>query len=712
MKRLPLSLPPLPAAAWLLAGVIAGVVPLVFGWPWFGVTLTGVVPLLLLGVSRLSRPLLTAFAVGLAAGSVGALFRLVPAADSCARLLGRQGAYGTVELVVVDRTLPRGVAIADPGNLRARLETLQRPGEAAPRPVSGLVLLRLPPGAPVPGYGDRLRVTGSLDLGEPGVGLFDYRQLLRRSGAVATLWAERCELLGTESGVIFTVLAVRDRLLQLALTGLSDPVHQAMASQLFFGCRPGLDGETRQEQVRSGTIHLYCVSGLHVAVLAGLLLLLLRPLPLRFRGWLLLLLVLTYVITTGSGAPALRAFGLIAVLVGLRNFGYCEPPWRVLALAAAVLLVFNPWNLVDLGFLYSFLITAALFGAGRLFRRWRELRTEIDHWRPRRTVGRGERLARGAGFWLSGALWSCGAAFLGGVVLSLYFQGLLLPGSMVANLLILPVVGLLFPLLGFKLLAAALVPGLIPVANGLLNLVFGYLDTISGGCAAVFAALGAVRPAWWLVIAFYLALLSFPCRRGWRRGVAAAVVVLTLGWCLARAARPPAAVLLGSTGDARPPFCVIYDPAADLTLVVNVPDSRSAAAIERFLVEQGHPRIDLLTFSGGGAACLNGALALVRRVPTRSLALPSEPLKSATARRRFEELLAFAPLGCGTGLWKFDRGPEGASISYCNPGGGAELELELPDLPPGRARLCWNGARREYRFSRTNQMELSRHEFR
>jgi len=74
---------------------------------------------------------------------------------------------------------------------------------------------------------------------------------------------------------------------------------------MLFGDRSRLTHQLRLGFERTGSFHLFVVSGMHVALLAGLVFWIARRL--RLRNWLATLLTLTltyaYALVTGFGVP-------------------------------------------------------------------------------------------------------------------------------------------------------------------------------------------------------------------------------------------------------------------------------------------------------------------------------------------------------------------------------------------------------------------------
>lgn len=115
----------------------------------------------------------------------------------------------------------------------------------------------------------------------------------------------------------------------------------------------------------SGTMHLFAVSGLHVGVVAGLILgtLLLFRIPRRYAVLITIPLVLFYAVLTGLRPSAVRAAIMLSVF--LLGFAVKEKPRLLnsLALAALLILFVQPGQLFLPGFQLSFavLLGIALF---------------------------------------------------------------------------------------------------------------------------------------------------------------------------------------------------------------------------------------------------------------------------------------------------------------------------------------------------------------
>jgi competence protein ComEC len=137
-----------------------------------------------------------------------------------------------------------------------------------------------------------------------------------------------------------------------------------MLNAMLFGDRSRLTRQLRLGFERTGSFHLFVVSGMHVALLAGLVFWIARRLHLR--NWLatLLTLVLTYAyaLLTGFGVPVQRALLMTAVFLLARLLSRQRNPLNALGAAALAVLIWSPRALFEASFQMTFLAIVAIAG--------------------------------------------------------------------------------------------------------------------------------------------------------------------------------------------------------------------------------------------------------------------------------------------------------------------------------------------------------------
>ena len=156
--------------------------------------------------------------------------------------------------------------------------------------------------------------------------------------------------------------SVRNKIISRVTSQLANEDDRKLLASMFFGYRGLLSSEEKETYRRSGTIHLFAVSGLHIGIAATLFLLILKLFRMDSRAQTVILLLGlgAYVLMTGSPPSAVRAFVMISVWQIARGFQLPSNGINNLAVSATILLIVNPLNLVSAGFLYTFIITTFL----------------------------------------------------------------------------------------------------------------------------------------------------------------------------------------------------------------------------------------------------------------------------------------------------------------------------------------------------------------
>ena len=149
-----------------------------------------------------------------------------------------------------------------------------------------------------------------------------------------------------------------NRLLSKAL----DSREAGLASAVLLGTREEVTTEQSDAMMQTGTIHILSISGMHVAILAGLMFALIRPLPIprTMAAGLVALATVLYALLTDAEPPAVRATILVLVMCLAWALGRRSLGMNSLAAAALVVLIFNPADLFRTGVQLSFLCVIAL----------------------------------------------------------------------------------------------------------------------------------------------------------------------------------------------------------------------------------------------------------------------------------------------------------------------------------------------------------------
>jgi competence protein ComEC len=333
---------------------------------------------LLLLAAGLTRRAGSVIVAVMAAGFAAASMRTVSvAAPVLARRIGPVTVQGRI---ILAESFPQGT--------RLTLERLRIPGIGPMRtPERARIRLRGVQPDVHPGDWVRLRAVLSPPPSPAAPGAFDFqrRAYFRKLGAVGYgLGPAAVTRSGAgSSGFTLAVAKLRHDLSERIYKGAGAGIRGALAEAMMTGVRSAIPLSLMKSIRNSGLAHLLAISGLHVGLVAGILFVGLRallalvpPIALRYpiKKWsaaAALLGALAYSIISGATVPTQRAFlmiglVLLAVMVDRRGLSM-----RMVAWAAAVILLFRPESLLGASFQLSFAAVTALIAAYEVLRQRR-----------------------------------------------------------------------------------------------------------------------------------------------------------------------------------------------------------------------------------------------------------------------------------------------------------------------------------------------------
>lgn len=150
----------------------------------------------------------------------------------------------------------------------------------------------------------------------------------------------------------------------------------AVLSALTVGYKEELSDELRETYQVAGVSHILALSGMHVAILWGLLSWILHPLERKqILKWVKCILIITllwgFAFVVGLSASVVRAVVMCMLMTVGQSGGRRAFSLNTLAIAAFFMLLYNPFYLFDVGFQLSFLaVFSILLIYPVLFRCW------------------------------------------------------------------------------------------------------------------------------------------------------------------------------------------------------------------------------------------------------------------------------------------------------------------------------------------------------
>lgn len=220
-------------------------------------------------------------------------------------------------------------------------------------------------------YGDELIIKSKFKETEPAYNPaeFNYKKYLSFKQIYHQSFININEIrkIGSEKGnpIIHEALIFREKQVDKFKKYVKFKDSQSVASTLILGYRAELDPEILDAYSKTGTLHILSVSGMHVAIVVILLNFLFKPLnkyrygkPVKLA--LMIMLIWFYSLITGLAPSILRAALMLSLVLIAQYNSKKINTFNVISIAGFIILLYDPFILMDAGFQLSFLAVLGL----------------------------------------------------------------------------------------------------------------------------------------------------------------------------------------------------------------------------------------------------------------------------------------------------------------------------------------------------------------
>lgn len=457
-------------------------------------------------------------------------------------------------------------------------------------------------------YGDRVQLFGVAAPVEPprNPGEFNMRNYLARRDVHHVLVArypENGKLLSRGGGnsLMRAAHASRQWMQDALARGLEDsPDLHGLISGMVLGVRDDTPEEIEERFQQTGTLHLFAVSGLNVAIVAHLLWIVATMLrvPRRWAIGLIIPALFFYAAVTGLNPSSVRAALMAGVMLGAYFVDRKVVIGNTVGAAAMLVLFYDTNQLYSPGFQLSFAVVLTIVWTAEPLLKWMMRLSEPDAFLPRSLVSRSHRIWEQCWGGVARGLSVSLAAWLGSLLLILPYFHLVTPVSLLANLVVVP--------LAFFVLAIGLMSLLVTPVASWIAIVFNHANWTLASAILAAVELFARAPA----SHFYM---EWP---RWPSGARAELTALDVGAGAALHFRSGRADWLIDCGAER-----------DFKRIVRA-----------YLRSRGINSMDGLVLTHGDASHIGAASAILRAFrPTEIIDTPSAD-RSRVRRRLMDEL--------------------------------------------------------------------------
>lgn len=478
-------------------------------------------------------------------------------------------------------------------------------------------------------------------------GLFDYPAYLRRQGIhleLKAFAAADCRLISTNRA-----LPLSDRFLGWAKRTLTRGLPENdRASQLIqamaLGARDVLPEQEYEPFVQSGTMHIFAISGLHIAMIAGILVSLLRVLQMS-RGWcgaVAIPLIWFYTGATGWQPSAVRSALMMTFIVGGWSLKRPSDLVNSLAAAALIILIAEPQQLFQASFQLSFFVVLSI---ALLLPRLKQAGDQLlrhDPLRPPELIPRWQRWMLGSLRAAFSLIATSVSAWLGSWPLTAHYFHLFSPVTLAANVIVVPLSSAALASTLGSLLCGAWAPCLSEWFNHSAWFWMSLMMRASDMAAHLPWAFVYVRsPRFWDFLIYYgvlFFLLSGAVAKVRGRWIGAGALCLAFfyGWRWHAAQQSIELTVLPVNGGS-----AIYcdAPGFRQDLLVDCGNSNAVVFVTLpFLRAHGVNSLECLALSHGDTRCVGGVPLLQRTLPVKRVATSPVRFRSAAYRAILDSL--------------------------------------------------------------------------
>lgn len=217
------------------------------------------------------------------------------------------------------------------------------------------------------------------------------------------------------------------------------PAVSAVLRAVLLGDDTDMRREWKNIFFETGTLHIFAISGLHIAMLALIMTILLGSLGIQRTEWILFVgpVILIYTLATGARASAVRACIMTLMYLSAPLFKRQFDILSAVACASIFITTVDPSQLWNIGFLLSFICVIGLIAFCPRFEHTMKWVGEPDPMRLEMESRRRRMMRNIAKYFVSLAS-ATTAGWLASAPLTAYFFGVVTPVALIGNLIAVP----------------------------------------------------------------------------------------------------------------------------------------------------------------------------------------------------------------------------------------------------------------------------------
>lgn len=207
---------------------------------------------------------------------------------------------------------------------------------------------------------------------------FDETRYMKTKGYDYKIFPEEIKIEdGKKKGFFIAVNRLREKVSEI-YDAILPQKEAGILKAMITGNKDDIDEITRDLYNKAGIAHIIAISGLHVSVISVLLFYLLDKVlkNKRLCSFITILFLFCYMIFTGCSPSTVRAVIMTStMLFGTILFREGEK-YNTIALAALILLLYQPLYLWDIGFQLSFIAVIGIFMGSTIIKKYKKIKNK------------------------------------------------------------------------------------------------------------------------------------------------------------------------------------------------------------------------------------------------------------------------------------------------------------------------------------------------
>ena len=205
--------------------------------------------------------------------------------------------------------------------------------------------------------GDRLKIVGELSIPNNNTipNGFNYKKYLYHKKIYYLFTANNIKIVSKNTSIFyFFKNQIIKRITKIDKTGYL---------KIFItGEKDDLDNNILQEYQTNGVSHLFSISGMHVSLLASIILFILKKVSYnnKLNYLVVILFLLFYLFLTNFSSSILRTTIMFILMAINKCYNLKVKNIDIICLVLIIIIIINPFYIYDIGFQYSYLISFTL----------------------------------------------------------------------------------------------------------------------------------------------------------------------------------------------------------------------------------------------------------------------------------------------------------------------------------------------------------------